>query len=1169
MKKTILSAIVASAMFTSIAYPSEKATLKRDVVLNEFKGETLTIPWLESPVEFWKTREPTVVIPGDETQNNAIFWIAVDKDGILIHSEISDDSQRGGRSSKILWKGDSIQIAIDALNNGATELPQPVDIEKELALAFPEDASLSGKERSLRNKKRKALSEQLKKHNKGYKRGKQILPDDADYGFGLSEKGEVLAYSFYHGRLGYGGEKEGFANITRDDENQKTTYDIKIPWSDFNMSGLVSPNLRIAIQVNDVDLDEEGKKVKGKYNWGEGLGGIFMPCYFKGLHVSGIPKTHSAFYLYKNEFLNRDDSIEFYSYSPVGTHDVTVKTCDESTQIDFKTLPGEEMSKFSYKPHVLPNRTKEYEFYVNGELTLKENAFNESKEDWYAFETQDNMEATNRKKYLPVDESEAAVVEQRAVRGKQWWDKYKGKHRGDKTPVIKYDIPEATVQMLSDKIDGSVFDMSDWLDAPAGKHGPVLLNKDKFEFANGEPIKFWGSQQCYNLNAIEKTKAVVMARKCAKFGINIMRFHKFSYFGNGIASLNDNQFFDTEKLDQMDFYINELKRRGVYYGFSTFFGHTIHPSFSDKLKFPEEIIKIAKNGKIKSSTYGIVNVAEDIQDLLIEWQIKILNHENPYTGMKYADDPALAFVEMHNEDDIFWYSTQQAMDARPQYAREFSGIFSDWLMKKYGSHEKLVEAWGETALSNREKETGYYFFQQKFFDEDEHLDKRNIYPIANAWFYSKYGIQDQQDNPKIKGKKRLLDNMAFLYEFQNKFYARYKKAIRDTGYKGPLVASCWEAGGDASQFLNLHSDALIGTIDRHNYHGGQSGFTAHKGTLVNTPMVSKQGYSILSAGMMQVANRPFALSEWTGSSPYEWMADSASLIAIYGMGLQGWDTSCQFQWGLPNFENDLIQKWGFNTPLNLGLYPALSRMVLRGDVTESEIVSKRNVCIKEVLKVGAVNFTETKQMILDEKYTTGKEVPGEGLAYGRLVVNYTEEEIPTKTLDVKMKDGIVTSVTDELQWKRGTGMAGYVTVNTKATKAVVGFAPNKKFQLGDMAITLKNRFATLYVTSLEKDKDLTNCKRILIQTIARGYNTGMEYDLSHNAVEKIGTGPIIMEPVVAEIDLGVKSATVNILDHDGRRTGRTIECVNGIINLDGAKDKTLYYEVVRINRSEH
>jgi len=281
----------------------------------------------------------------------------------------------------------------------------------------------------------------------------------------------------------------------------------------------------------------------------------------------------------------------------------------------------------------------------------------------------------------------------------------------------------------------------------------------------------------------------------------------------------------------------------------------------------------------------------------------------------------------------------------------------------------------------------------------------------------------------------------------------------------------------------------------------------------------------------------------------------------------GWDTSCQFQFAAPNFNDTINPKWAVNTPLNLGLYPALSRMIYRNDVKESDTISSRNVCIKKILETGKMNFEEKMYQVHDEKAIGGKEVPNAALAVGKVVVDYTETDTATKTLDIsKYMDGdVIRSVTGQLAWKSGTGMDGYFTVNTDGTKAVVGFAPNKNFKLGNVSITLKNRFGSVFITSLEKNKDLKDAKRILVQAIGRGYNSGMEYNLSHTAVKKLGTAPVIMEPIIAELDLGgiTKKAKVNILDYDGRQTGQTLPCVNGDISIDGTKTKAIYYEIVK------
>jgi hypothetical protein len=62
--------------------------------------------------------------------------------------------------------------------------------------------------------------------------------------------------------------------------------------------------------------------------------------------------------------------------------------------------------------------------------------------------------------------------------------------------------------------------------------------------------------------------------------------------------------------------------------------------------------------------------------------------------------------------------------------------------------------------------------------------------------------------------------MKYLYELQNDVYSRYANIIREAGYEGELISSNWQAGRMMSHLYNLHSDSLIGTIDRHNYFGG-------------------------------------------------------------------------------------------------------------------------------------------------------------------------------------------------------------------------------------------------------------------------------------------------------------------------------------------------------------
>jgi hypothetical protein len=58
----------------------------------------------------------------------------------------------------------------------------------------------------------------------------------------------------------------------------------------------------------------------------------------------------------------------------------------------------------------------------------------------------------------------------------------------------------------------------------------------------------------------------------------------------------------------------------------------------------------------------------------------------------------------------------------------------------------------------------------------------------------------------------------------------------------------------------------------------------------------------------------------------------------------------------------------------------------------------------------------------------------------------------------------------------------------------------------------------------------------------------------HNVLKK-GKGPLVMEPVKVEIQLPANrgNAIVNILDHEGCRTGQTLPPQNGKVILGGAQ----------------
>ena len=693
----------------------------------------------------------------------------------------------------------------------------------------------------------------------------------------------------------------------------------------------------------------------------------------------------------------------------------------------------------------------------------------------------------------------------------------------------------------------SVIGMSNWLDAPAGKHGVVEQRGANFVFADGTPVKFWGVNIASKWPFVQNEEASRWSQFLAKYGVNSVRFHKFT--GSGLTGDVSTEL-DKAKLENLDFFSNELKQKGIYYGWSHIYGHKPRPGDKDRLLAYEEVMN-AGGGHLKSSTIGLVNFAPDLQDLSIELTVNMLNHRNPYTGMRYADDPALHFIELQNEDNIFFATTHNWVMATPTYKKLFQEQFSDWLKAKYGSHEKLVTAWGADAIDAWPE-----------FQKNEHLDKRNIYPLAHHGYLGKKGLSDKRT------QRRLYDTALFLYETQNRFYERYVKAIRDTGYKGTIVASSWQAGDDIAHYYNLHSDYLFGFIDRHNYFGG--GVGGHKlapGKYENVSMLAAPGSGLLSTGLQAVADRPFALSEWMAMLPNEWTAESAPIIAAYGMGLQGWDASYVYasnEAGMtPVVQAPRHGVYNADNPLQMGLYPALARMIYRGDVQEGEPVSIRNVYVPDLAN-GHIGFNQSIRQSQDVKTFEG-DVPAATLAAGKAVVAFTNKPTETEPADLtpylNKTSNTITSNTGQLQWQYGKEK-GYFTINTSGTKGVVGFSEGKAQQLGDVMITTETPFAVVLLTSLEQDKTIAQAKRLLVTTVARARNTGMQYAADKPELVAVGESPVLLEPVKTEIRLqNVQKGRVHILNHAGRRTGKSFSFKKNTLLLDGAKHQTLYYEI--------
>lgn len=684
----------------------------------------------------------------------------------------------------------------------------------------------------------------------------------------------------------------------------------------------------------------------------------------------------------------------------------------------------------------------------------------------------------------------------------------------------------------------SALDLSAWLDGPAGKYGRITRQGDQL-LRHGKPHAFWGINVCFAATAPDRALAERRARLYASHGINTVRLHKYADGSGWAGILSRESFtrFDPAGLERMDYFIAQLKARGIYIKFSPTFGtFRLGPEDLDKIPFAKEFNTSRRDAS--TTPHAAAYLAREIGDLQIEQMLNLLRHKNPHTGLTYAEDPAVMVIELLNEQSILFYGTMEAMKRSPTLRRRAAERFTAWLLEKYQTPAAVLERWGEGGLNT--------FAGEGFTGES--FEAKSIVPAGNPWFYDPAQLEGSQ---KFR-KPRLLDTMLFLYELQNEFYARYTAALRDAGYQGEIIHSNWQAGRAYSHFYNLHSDALGGIVDRHNY------FKAP------TPMLHRPGSGILGTGMQQVAGHPFMFSEWIHEYPTRYPSEGVALIAAYGMGLQGWDVSYLFQ----NRDNGTYEprlgtdRWVIAQPEVLGLFPAVARHVLRGDIQPATAAAVRSVHVPS-LHQGRLGFDDQVTQGYDDKSFDSRTVPAASLAAVRSLIAFEDQfrETPAFDLTPYQSEGAIRSDTGQLRWQPGRRPDdGHFTIDTPATAAVVGFASGITHHSAAAAITPETDYAAIYLTASEPDGTLASSSRIILVTIGRTMNTGMKYAGAEKMID--GQAPILMEPVRARIQLKRPGTpTVHVLDHNGARTGTTLPVEDGSFTIDGTTTRTCYYEI--------
>ncbi len=287
--------------------------------------------------------------------------------------------------------------------------------------------------------------------------------------------------------------------------------------------------------------------------------------------------------------------------------------------------------------------------------------------------------------------------------------------------------PQKAITNLAPVIKNSYY-----LDAPAGKHGFVIVKNGHFYFEDGTPVKFWGVNLVFGACFPDHHQAEKISKLLASLGVNLVRLHSMDRWlePNGIWDKNDPKKISSTQLDKLDYFIYCLKKEGIYIDLNLL----VTRDFS---KINKKFSGLALGGKPAClfDPYLIKLQKEYAKGLLL--------HFNPYTKTIYNNEPAIAFIEIVNECSIFHYWFMGILDGFPRHGIRLSYYFRNqldilwrnWLIKKYGSITNIP--WNVNFNKNQQKLKRPLYMIRFLYPKSEVKDLiRFYYDLEKRYFFS-------------------------------------------------------------------------------------------------------------------------------------------------------------------------------------------------------------------------------------------------------------------------------------------------------------------------------------------------------------------------------------------------------------------------------------------------
>lgn len=225
------------------------------------------------------------------------------------------------------------------------------------------------------------------------------------------------------------------------------------------------------------------------------------------------------------------------------------------------------------------------------------------------------------------------------------------------------------------------------VEAPAGARGAVSLGPDgHLRYADGTRARFWGVNVYRQWAMPPKEDADAYAATLAALGFNLVRLHHIDEPAVGLVNPRRGEpgqpVLDPEMVDRLDFFLSRLKAHGIHLFLETATQRVF--TAADGVSDPGG----APNG------HKLVGMwRDDWRDAHLAWFETLWGRTNPYTKLRYADDPMVAVVELSNEHSLLVSWGAGVENLPTAHLRALDARWNAWLRERYADDAALAKAW--------------------------------------------------------------------------------------------------------------------------------------------------------------------------------------------------------------------------------------------------------------------------------------------------------------------------------------------------------------------------------------------------------------------------------------------------------------------------------------------